>query len=372
MTKSGSENSEKEKDAPGLSLVVFFSLFVIGAVYLASIVLLALKNQPIDFVEMWARWDASHYLSIAQEGYQNYGERAVLIAFFPLFPLVIRFGCYFFGDYFLSSLVAANFFYLLSMVFLYKLVALDHNRKTAFRTVVLISIFPAAYFFHAPYTESLFLLLTILSFYYARRKNWLGASIAAAFAGASRVSGVLIPVALLVEFFAQKPKGKDLRRLWYFSIMLLGPTLYLLINYFLFSSPFHFLEVQRSHWFHAISSPFSNFARAFDAMFWRDLGEGIMLGFMQILFVLLALALIIISFAKVRLSYFVYTVISVLFITLPSFWISIPRYVLVIFPLFIVMAILSEKKAIYGTIIVFSVALLGLFLSFYVRGQWAF
>src|SRR4051812_44586727 len=79
-----------------------------------------------------------------------------------------------------------------AMVVLYRLAALDLPRRRAERAVLLTAIFPFSFFFGAVYTESTFLLFTVLSFYCMRTGRWAAASASGAVATATRVTGVLL------------------------------------------------------------------------------------------------------------------------------------------------------------------------------------
>lgn len=106
-------------------------------------------------------------MEIAAKGY-----REVTAVFFPLYPFLLR-AC---GDTeftrALAGVIISNVSFLLALYFLYRLTRLDFPEDTAWSTVWIVAFFPTAAFFGAVYTESLFLLLLLLTFYAARRQNW--------------------------------------------------------------------------------------------------------------------------------------------------------------------------------------------------------
>ena len=120
-----------------------------------------------------ARWDSVWYLRIADSGY---GESAPRAAFFPLYPLLIRSLGTLLGGSEAALLVVAYLVSLIAFVaalaLLYKLVVLERGRQVAPATLLLLAVFPAAVFFGAPYSESLFLLLAVGAFYAARTGRW--------------------------------------------------------------------------------------------------------------------------------------------------------------------------------------------------------
>jgi Mannosyltransferase (PIG-V) len=147
-----------------------------------------------------ARWDAAWYLRIAESGYGGSDVRA---AFFPLYPLVVRAVAAPFGASPGALLVAAYVVslaaFLGALVLLHRLVSLELGRPLAQPVLLLLAVFPAALFFGAPYSESLFLLLAVGAFYAARTGRWAWAGAAAAGAAATRSAGVLLllPLAML-------------------------------------------------------------------------------------------------------------------------------------------------------------------------------
>jgi Mannosyltransferase (PIG-V) len=149
------------------------------------------------------RWDALWYLTISQDGYQplglpgNGGERP---AFFPLYPLLVRAFGGFAGPTaaLLVSLALSAVALIGALILLHRLVALELGERYARPAVFLLAFFPSAYFLSAPYTESLFLLLTVGSVYAARTGHWARAGILMALASATRNTGVLLVVPLLL------------------------------------------------------------------------------------------------------------------------------------------------------------------------------
>ena len=116
----------------------------------------------------WYRWDSGHFTAIASNGY----DVAWRTAFFPLFPLLERGGAFLTHDPFTAGLIISNLADLGMLVVLYRLVQQEFDAERAFRTILYLSVFPTAFFFAAAYNESLFLLLTLLSFYHMRHGNW--------------------------------------------------------------------------------------------------------------------------------------------------------------------------------------------------------
>jgi hypothetical protein len=156
-----------------------------------------------------ARWDAVWYLRIAESGYGGSQARA---AFFPLYPLLVRALATPFGASPAALLVAAYAValaaFLVALTLLHRLVTLELGRPLARPALLLLAVFPAALYFGAPYAESLFLALAVGAFYAARTDRWAWAGGCAAAAAATRNSGVLLMLPLAMVWWSSR------RRRW--------------------------------------------------------------------------------------------------------------------------------------------------------------
>ncbi len=151
---------------------------------------LADHGAAFPLVGVWQRWDACWYTKIATYGYEA-NENSV--NFWPLFPLLTGFvGRVLLGSMALGGLVVASVAYIAAMVGLRRLVAFDFDDRTALTTIVAISIFPTAFFFFAPFTESLFLVCAVWAILGARRRWWAVAAIAGLLAALTRIQGVFL------------------------------------------------------------------------------------------------------------------------------------------------------------------------------------
>jgi hypothetical protein len=120
------------------------------------------------FWDTFARYDSGYYEGIAWGGYAPLAGGRSNIAYFPMYPLLIRYVGRLFGrhhaTHFIAGIGIAWFCFILAMVALYYLARLDLSRRQAERAVLLTTIFPFAFFFGVAYSESTFLLFAVLSF----------------------------------------------------------------------------------------------------------------------------------------------------------------------------------------------------------------
>jgi Mannosyltransferase (PIG-V) len=142
------------------------------------------------------RWDASYYVYTAQHGYDALGQTA----FFPFYPLVTRAVATVTYSEVVAGVLVSLVSFLVALVVLHKLTELECGVDAARRTVWLIALFPAAIFFSAVYTEGLFLALSVGAVYLARRGSWAWAGALGGMAAATRNTGVLIGVAILLLY----------------------------------------------------------------------------------------------------------------------------------------------------------------------------
>jgi hypothetical protein len=154
----------------------------------------------------FARWDSVWYLAIADGGYGD-GARA---AFFPLYPLVVRGAGALLGSPLVAGALASTLLLGVALVLLHRLVALDHDRAVARNAVLVTALSPMSFFFSAVYSESLFLALSVGAVYAARRERWAWAGVLGALGAATRSAGVLLLVALLMLYLWDT--GSPLRR----------------------------------------------------------------------------------------------------------------------------------------------------------------
>jgi Gpi18-like mannosyltransferase len=152
----------------------------------------------------WERFDALWFLRIADGGY---GLEDGSAAFFPLYPLLIRAISWVLGGRpFAAATLISNAAFLAALVVTYVLTARELGERRARTTVILLCFFPTSYFFLMPYSESLFLLLAVTAFWGARRGRWALAGVAAGLAALTRSIGIILLPALAVEAIERRSR----------------------------------------------------------------------------------------------------------------------------------------------------------------------
>jgi Gpi18-like mannosyltransferase len=359
-------------------VLAIVGVMIFGSYLFSHVSYEILSNKPApSLLSIWNKWDSPSYLDIAENGYRGFGDEMwVRIVFFPFYPFLIRIFAFILQSYKLSALVVSNVAYAVACFYLYRLVLKRYGDEAAIRSVFFMSIFPTAYFFHAGYTESLFLALTIASFYYAGENRWLLAGIFGMLASATRMTGVLLFPALLIEYMFQieyRIKRIKLNSL-FLLLILIGFVAYLVINYITFDNPFAFLDAQREYWHKTASPPWKGIMGAWDYIRWKDADAAyrLMIGWAELLFSIFGLLCAIWAFIRLRASYGVFVLLTWAAATSTSFMLSMPRYALSLFPIFILLALIARRSEIYYIITVVFLLFYGLFLITFAQGGWAF
>lgn len=385
MDKIGNVTSSRLRHVVGVFLSTRLALYLLG---FAAFAIFNNRLLPLagNFIEQWWRWDSVHFINIAEHGYTGVGEERFNIVFFPLYPILIAALANFALHPVVAGLLVSNAAAIFAVIFLYRLVRIDFDDATAQRAAWYFYLFPTAYFLSAAYTESLFLALAIASFYLARKQRWFPAGILGMLASLTRNTGLIVFVALVIEYLHQKnlqprtsTQGVGVRGQWQkigadVAALLLVPVgfgWYLWINFVVYGNWFAFLEIQREHWYKFLTWPWHGLIGAWQGFFWRDPAEVVMVSFMEIAFAVIGLVATFFAF-RLRLSYGVYTALGWLLMTSTNFWLSVPRYTLSLFPIFILLGLWGRRSTANYYLIPVSVLLLGLFTTQFVLGRWAF
>jgi hypothetical protein len=289
------------------------------------------------------RQDAAWFLRIATGGYRSADGSA---AFFPLYPVAIRALASLPGIGPLgAALIISNVCFLGALVMVHGLTRLEGmSVKVARTTVLLMAIFPTAFFFLAPYTEAPFLLLSVSAFWFARRDRWAIAAIVGALAALTRSIGVLLVVALAVEaFHRSREDGRPVGpRLAAAAAVAIGPVLYFLYWAVAHDDLWAPLDAQRT-WQRVFTFPGAAFVRAVEYA-WRY-------GTYWLIDVVVVGVVLVASLAGIRRLRPTYSVYALVSLALPLFepfpdrpLLSMPRFVAVIFPAFWMMALAVERR----------------------------
>jgi hypothetical protein len=323
---------------------------------------------------VWGRWDAEHYIGIATNGYSGTEP-----AFFPLYPMLIAGIGVFTNNHLIAGLLVSNAASLFALLYLYKLVEHEFNRQVAHRTIFYVSIFPTAIFFSAVYTESLFLFLSVASLYYVRERRWLLAGLFGAFASLTRVEGVLLAVPFVIEWMValyeargdwyKWPVDTILRPLVGVCVIPLGLASYMLYLWVLSGDPLRFSHVQ-AHWGRYLAPPWVSIVHAIHIITGPYAPQTIVNQALELAFTLLMIGALLLGWRRLRVSYIAYMAVSILVPMSTSSLMSMQRFALVLFPMFVLFGLWGAKPNVNNAIVAFSMPLLGLFTVLFADWYW--
>jgi Gpi18-like mannosyltransferase len=320
----------------------------------------------------WDQWDARHYLELATHGYGANGDARNLIAFFPLYPALIGAMAATGLPARLAALLISNVAGVLAAILLYEVGRTDRDQHEAFRAAAFFTVFPTAYFLLVGYTEALFCALAFGAVLAARRQRWTGAGMLGGLAAAARLSGLALLPFLIIEMVAAR------RRVAFRPeaalaplLVVLGFAVYLATNQLVLGSPLAFITVQREHWSHSLAAPWVGFASAIRSITWRVPWEKLTVGAGEIAGGLAAYATVTLSWLRLRPADAAYATVLTVMVTFLPFWLSIPRYLLSLYPLFLLVGRIRSRW-LYLSMIGASFTALIVFGLAFGRGYWAF
>jgi len=337
----------------------------------------ALSNKPIEkwhgWLDIWNRWDSLRHMRLAEIGYTGVGSEKYDIVGFPLYPWLVRLFAFIFQDFLVSAFIVSGLATIAAGLLLHKLVRADFPDSLARNAVWFMLIFPTSHFLHINYNESLFIALAIGCFLSARQGHWSLAGILGALLCLTRINGLIIIPALLTEAFLQYRVSRRLSWQWlWLAVIPLGFCIYLLLNYYAAGDALAFLAVGKENFQKSFDLPWNGIRSVYNVMWSPEPTHALMVGVQEFVFIVLGAAGTIACGFLLRPSYTVWMAGNWLLFTSVGFIISVPRYTLVMFPIYIIFARLSERYFWNSVITVWSLLLLALFVSKFVQGHWAF
>lgn len=398
-------------------------------------------NQSTLYWTNWSNWDGGHFRGIAENNYLPFQ-----VVFFPFYPMLIKILMIFLGlNSLWSGLLISTISTTLLLVFLFKLLSLDYKQSTVENIIFLLLIFPTSFYLMAVYSEAVFLLQALASFYFARTNRWAYAFAIAGLSLITRPTGAALLLAITFEYYlpsAQKAKlnsiflNKPLRliiilfltyillalsmnifmqnKLWdYIAIVniliniievailvlfaitflniikrnldtkriLTQGTIWLilsivpLLGYLIFlqstqNNPFAFIQHEQL-WNRHLSFPWQAPLIYLKSLVLRGVFIPGLTGqtLLEFLFFLLAFHLFLKSLFTLRPSYTLYLGLSLLIPILSGTLVSIHRYILIAFPVFILLGNIQSPLLQRGWIML-SLTLLGLLSVLYFNSYW--
>ena len=341
--------------------------------------------------DVWARWDSVWFLRIAEHGYNAASGAAS--AFYPVYPLTVAgLGRVFFGHYVLAGILISLVAAFGSFLLLYQLTEERLGADGARRAVLYLAFFPFALFLQAVYSESLYLLLTLAAFALAERRRFLPAGLAAGLALLTRPTGIaLLPALALLAW-------RERHRLRALGSLAIAPLLFCAYPLYLWQAegdPWAFVRAQRLWSRHL--SPAGPFGGIWDGLragwagveqlasgshthvYWTAVQDtdpirAATINLENLAFLVLFVVLTVIAWRRFGSPYGLFAALSLAIpLCVPSHrWplLSMPRFGLTIFPLFLALAVVGRRPRVHTAIVAISSLLLGVAIVQWALWQW--
>ena len=316
-----------------------------------------LRNLPY----YWSQWDARHYIALAEDWYVNTGDERLKLVFYPLYPAMVRIVNMVILNANFSVYLVSNLCLLGSGAVLYRVTAREWGRSAARRAVFFLMFAPLSFYFSVPYTESAFVLTTLLAVDFAMQRKWGPALLMGALSALTRSLGLLTAVLIFYEMLVtwrseqpQKPlrqliQPAYLRHMGKFALLCctvaLGFAVYLVINWRVSGDAFRFLEYQSSHWSQEFGSVWYTLTYSFNnALEFHNEGYRTGVWIPQLLYLFSILALLLAGMNRIRPGWGAYALLYAYMAYAPTWLLSGPRYMTAMAALYPLLALLSRPK----------------------------
>lgn len=383
--------AEKESIEPKHMEIKIFAacMLLSGAVVLLVYCLRLVFGYDATFresLEFWRCTDSAHYLDIARDWYLSEGDwgRLVQLVFLPGYPLVVRLVNCIAGNYLYSGMIVSALSFAGAGSVFYRLLRLDYSHKDSVRAVRFLCILPGAFFFTAPMSESLFLLLCVGCIYCVRTGKWLCGCALGALAAFTRSLGLVLCVPLFFELVSGAVRrwncttvSKSAKQivLRFAGILLIpvGFGVYCTINYVVSGNFFQFMEYQSTHWgqnlgwfFNTAAYQMKNAISCWTTNQPHFFGlwlPNLMVGF-------LSLAIMILSVKKLQPSYIAWFLVYYIIAMGATWLLSAPRYLVSLLPVPLAVSQLTKNPVVDKILTVVCLILYLLYLcAFVLRWQ---
>lgn len=390
---SKKERWEGEVFQPKSACIVFgMALFVRILFYILGIVL-CIRTGNYDggfgwdeFLDSWKRWDALHYINLADMGYKGYEENGqhLFLVFFPLYPWMLRMLHVIIHRWEVAALFLSTFAFCVGSVFFYGVIQEEFGKKMAGRAWLLLVCYPFSFFFGGMMTESLFFCLMSAGFFYIRRHRWLIAGMIGAFCAMCRIQGILLLGVGLVEFcvtyrpieMLREKRGVMFVKAFFTKgiflfLTLIGNGVYFWLNKSVEGDWMRFRIYQKEHWYHTTTWV----SKCLDEIigYLSPDTEYEMLIYVwipELVLFVVTMCLLLYAVRRYPLRYSAFLLVYVILNYSVTFLISGGRYMACALPAFLFLAgMAGRKKLLYPMLLIVSVSCMVFYFYGYMSGQ---
>lgn len=361
-------------------------IFIVSRLVILFITVVAIRriSPPGQSIRLaWLHWDAGIYIDVAQHGYSTLQNTV----FFPLWPLLIRSVGTLFGasamSYSIAALLLANLLFYFALVIFYRLLSDSFDPIVARNALFYLAFSPYAIFFFVGYTESLFLFLCLAAFLCLQCSRYWLAGLCGFLAALTHAQGVLLVVPVVVIMLQRFWLRSGEQVSWQqrigtcLSLLLipLGVVVYMLYLGITKGSPLAFSTAETQLWNRHLTFPLVSIIMVIQTFFRPETSDLHLLNLLDIVFVVVPLAILIIGWKRLPLHYSLFALAMMLFnVSYPQGTLepltAVPRYMLIVFPIFIILGEWGKNLYLNRIITICSTSLFVLNVLLFVVGPW--
>ncbi len=342
-----------------VALLSFASSHVLGAS--------AGRDVP-NFIRIWDRWDVGLFTKVARYGYLSpkYPERTEVD--FPGLPLILRAVHLFIPNWVAAGLLVSLVAGAAASAALWSLAAGESpgDRLAGTRAVLAVVLFPYAVFLFAGYSEGLFFAGVTCAWLAARQQRWWLAALCACLATSSRILGIAVAVALIVQYLTIERRVR-VSATWLVVpfLPIIGYLTYLRVRTGHWNA---YTRAMHDYWHRTTDWPWHGFTTtwhsaldgaqnsAFQVFWWAEIGA-VVVG------VLLTAAVLL----EHRWGEATYVGLTTVIMASSSYWASGVRAILVAFPLYLWLSRHLRTGYVYALL---SAPVMAVFVIAFTQGSW--
>ncbi|HXS63671.1 MAG TPA: mannosyltransferase family protein [Streptosporangiaceae bacterium] len=379
-------------DRSALTIWLTTRLAVLALTWPAAFIFRGGAKSPQGWFQLWQNWDAVRLADIAQFGYFSPAEKLYpdQIAFFPGFPAALDIVHALARQWTVSGLIVSFLAGAVAVVALSRIAERDYLPGSGSKAVLFLVVSPAAIFLAAGYTEALFLALAATSWLCARsavsglpsgdrtagvcqpRDRWVAAVLLAGLASVVRINGLFLCAAVAFEIL-RRADGQRVRALVTFLPALVPLACYEIYLKVSTGSWLAWMHAEQHGWQRQLTNPIDTFKTTWAAGFGSEFSAPINFVFQLEIFAVAAGVIVTIALlVHRRWPEAIYVGLTIFALATSIWYESVPRSLLLLWPLWCGLAVLAMRRAWIGYVyLAISIPISAAIGLLFMSGNWA-
>ncbi|HET7016606.1 MAG TPA: mannosyltransferase family protein [Streptosporangiaceae bacterium] len=361
-------------DRSALTIWLTTRLAVLALTWPAAFIFRGSTKSPQGWFQLWQNWDAVRLTDIAQFGYFSPAEKLYpdQIAFFPGFPAALDIVHALARQWTVSGLIVSFLAGAVAVVALNRIAERDYLPGSGSKAVLFLVVSPAAIFLAAGYTEALFLALAATSWLCVRSDRWVPAVLLAGLASVVRINGLFLCAAVTVEIL-RRANGRRMRALLTFIPALVPLACYEIYLKVSTGSWLAWMHAEQHGWQRQLTNPIDTFKTTWTAGFGSEFSAPINFVFQLEIFAVAAGVIVTIALlVHRRWPEAIYVGLTIFALATSIWYESVPRSLLLLWPLWCGLAVLATRRAWIGYVyLAISIPISAAIGLLFMSGNWA-